>query len=1412
MGEDTRYCGNCKREVSAKNFTVHSVHCQRNIAVCTLCGEPVPRSHYQQHVEANHKSIQCPKCEAVVEPLQLFAHEKEECPRRLMKCQHCELEVIAQEFQRHVDYCESRTELCKGCTKYVQFKYLQFHYEYDHKYLTPDEKDQENSSDEEGSECPICLGPVTLPLVLECGHTFCMVCVKGIANTTKNCAICRRDIPRDMLMDIRFCREEDIIKNYVNKPREKKTQRSHSVPSRTSSSYSSSSRRVARTTQDYDDMVSALLSSRTSSTSYRYQRPANTHTPPSYTPYSGSESCKDSCKDTDSKDDDCCCSSSKSTTSSSSTTATSTSTTASTARTTSTTTTSSVSKPPPASSVSTSSSTSSETSRSTSVSSSSTSKTSSSVSTRSVARSSSTSSTTTSSSESSSSTTASSSSYSSYSNGARPRRPTSLALETTAVMSSVSASVTSSSASSRSSGSRDVEPPANATQEQYDRWLAFQLAKAEDDLPPSEFNKKHRPTFRRSLSMPERAQDSSSDSSDSEDSDSPRSRRSSRRPPASPRTVTNSSSSSSSSSSSRSTPISKSSSDSNASSSTSNSGSALSTGARPKNAGLKKRVSFKEDGPAIRREAPVMLPCEFCDEMFAERDLMRHQTSCEQNETQLPRASRIAQRAAAAAAAAAMSSSTSTTSSSGITTTTSSNTTVETSSVQSSSIQSRIQSTASSSPRRSPAPTPPTTGRTPTPVCAPPRKATAPSKSPAPVPPRSQSSGSSRRSPTPASPGPSRSYSSGWRSSRDTSRVSPVSTPTSPPPSCPPSISPPPVSPPPTTTITIVDQKPSVVVSPSQSAGSNRPFSVSPAPSSSTSNSSVSSGSMSSSSVSTTPSTSSSASPVPAISATPELAPPDTPTTDLEYDYEDEDGPFMRPRRGRLLSSAIFSWRSISGSRRGYTRSNTAPLEDTGADEETTQVQPVITSRSATQLPAHRPSPDIETATSPQPSSSSPQLSTASQKTTSPQPSAPDTQTKQPSASPQPTQEHAETVFIKNPHKYRAPPPPQTPPNLPNLPNLKTSPSPTPNINGYIKSPTPWEKAFMSNKAASPPPTTSPTPAPEKTLANGYVNGVIKFDSKTMMNGLMSKEIEELIPCEFCKQVFSPDKFRSHQTMCEAALQPPSLRSAAPLEQPATPKGKTSAPARHNKGPAPSPPESFGKDDDAEDDYEAHRIRRMERSQSVKDDRSSFSDGIRVSRRLERASSIKESRTFYGDNASLSRRWGSREVLHSNSMESSSSLASGGWSGSTSNLFSSYAGGHSWTQHINSVRSDVRSLNAAANCASSSGPYYDNGGDSDNGGELDSEMCGVDRGRTRYNNTLLMEVRAALNKNSFSHVANESGSRYRERSTSRQRPASMYTSSGTWGSMFDLSSPTRSFNISDAFSSASLASKRRYIR
>ena len=52
-----------------------------------------------------------------------------------------------------------------------------------------------------------------------------------------------------MLFANRFCREEDVIKNYVNKPKDKKYSRSHSVPGRVESS-SSVGRRA--TTRDYD--------------------------------------------------------------------------------------------------------------------------------------------------------------------------------------------------------------------------------------------------------------------------------------------------------------------------------------------------------------------------------------------------------------------------------------------------------------------------------------------------------------------------------------------------------------------------------------------------------------------------------------------------------------------------------------------------------------------------------------------------------------------------------------------------------------------------------------------------------------------------------------------------------------------------------------------------------------------------------------------------------------------------------------------------------------------------------------------------------------------------------------------------------------------------------------------------------
>ncbi|KAK3710494.1 hypothetical protein RRG08_021310 [Elysia crispata] len=119
---ETKFCSNCKRDISAANFVMHEMHCRRHIVLCDNCQEPVPRSEIEQHFNELHAKLPCDKCKLNVEKDQMERHMSSECERRPVPCEYCELSFPKNEFESHKDFCGSRTECCPLCQQYVMLK------------------------------------------------------------------------------------------------------------------------------------------------------------------------------------------------------------------------------------------------------------------------------------------------------------------------------------------------------------------------------------------------------------------------------------------------------------------------------------------------------------------------------------------------------------------------------------------------------------------------------------------------------------------------------------------------------------------------------------------------------------------------------------------------------------------------------------------------------------------------------------------------------------------------------------------------------------------------------------------------------------------------------------------------------------------------------------------------------------------------------------------------------------------------------------------------------------------------------------------------------------------------------------------------------------------------------------------
>ncbi|NXC20125.1 XAF1 factor, partial [Corythaeola cristata] len=111
-----------KRDVSAANFSIHEAHCLRFLALCPKCDEPVAQKDMKKHQTEAHKQVRCTLCHQSMQQYQLEHHETEECHKRAMKCEICELEMPFDKLQEHVNSCASRTEWCWECNKYIMYK------------------------------------------------------------------------------------------------------------------------------------------------------------------------------------------------------------------------------------------------------------------------------------------------------------------------------------------------------------------------------------------------------------------------------------------------------------------------------------------------------------------------------------------------------------------------------------------------------------------------------------------------------------------------------------------------------------------------------------------------------------------------------------------------------------------------------------------------------------------------------------------------------------------------------------------------------------------------------------------------------------------------------------------------------------------------------------------------------------------------------------------------------------------------------------------------------------------------------------------------------------------------------------------------------------------------------------------
>lgn len=120
-GIDYQICDNCHQRIPKSSFVTHSLSCSRINWYCNSCGSVIQKSQQQTHIQEKHSKITC-ECGIEIEKIFLENHKKNDCPKRLVHCDYCSLQIAYIEKYQHQIRCGSQTEKCINCNRYIKKK------------------------------------------------------------------------------------------------------------------------------------------------------------------------------------------------------------------------------------------------------------------------------------------------------------------------------------------------------------------------------------------------------------------------------------------------------------------------------------------------------------------------------------------------------------------------------------------------------------------------------------------------------------------------------------------------------------------------------------------------------------------------------------------------------------------------------------------------------------------------------------------------------------------------------------------------------------------------------------------------------------------------------------------------------------------------------------------------------------------------------------------------------------------------------------------------------------------------------------------------------------------------------------------------------------------------------------------